>query len=271
SSVDPSAWKVALVSSTGRTRRVLPSRASRTALGGLAAKFPAPCPPLCTNCAVSSVPLARAGLSVNQMVAGTPTRCRAKEPSLDGVRVPESAVCTKRRPDPAAVAAVGWAWAGFDADEALPEPVAATATTPPAPTRIPRTTPTSTGDRRTSYDRLFEPDALVVAALGVEEQGDQGDLEQQVQQAAAEGAAPREDHQGEREKGHGDAQDVAPLPLVGDAVPGGDAADRDEGKERYEEPAEEQGDGAVDVQQEDGDLKRLRLRLVDPPALFHGL
>src|SRR5438270_7051069 len=117
---------------------------------------------------------------------------------------------------------------------------------------------------------LLEPDALVVAALGVQEERHQGDLEEEVDEAAAEQAGVSGDDKGKGEQRHPDAQDVSPLALVGDAVSGQDAAGDHQQAERSEEAPENQGDDPVEVEQENRDLQGLRLRLVDPPALFHA-
>src|SRR6266480_8131694 len=69
--------------------------------------------------------------------------------------------------------------------------------------------------------RLLEPDALVRATLGVEEQADERAIEQQrddYREVDDLGAEHGEEHD-ELEHGSGDGDRIRPLPLVGDPVP----------------------------------------------------
>ena len=76
--------------------------------------------------------------------------------------------------------------------------------------------------------------------------------------------------QDEREERHEQREPVAPLVLVGDAVACADAAGDHGQTDRAEEGAEQQENCGLGVEQEDGDLQRLGLRRVDPPARLHG-
>ena len=105
----------------------------------------------------------------------------------------------------------------------------------------------------------------------MQEERDQRELEQEIDHATAQEAAAVGDREYEWEQGHGHAEDVAPLALVCDAVAGRDTANDDHGApHRNGQAAENQADDPVEVEQEDGDLQGLGLRLVHPPALFHG-
>src|SRR2546421_12522895 len=87
--------------------------------------------------------------------------------------------------------------------------------------------------------RLLEPDALVRATLGVEEQADQRAVEQQRddhREVDDLGAEHGEEHD-ELEDGSGNGDRIRPLPLVGDPVP----ADR-EPDDRHQAVTQARGD-----------------------------
>src|SRR6266568_9606264 len=123
------------------------------------------------------------------------------------------------------------------------------------------------------FKRLLEPDALVRAALGVEEQADQRAVEQQRddhREVDDLGAEHGDEHDG-LEDGSGDGDWIRPLPLVGDPVP----ADREpddrhqaEQEARRDDP-EQQAEDGVDVEEERAQDEGLRLGLVQELALVH--
>jgi len=121
-----------------------------------------------------------------------------------------------------------------------------------------------------------EPDALVLAALRVYQQCEQGHREDQ---ADKEGDAQNRadtvsaDIDDEREKsnaGDEDADPVSPALFVGDAESGSGLTGHDRQPEKIEQPATKDAENRGDVEQHDGDLKSLRLGRVCPAAGFHG-
>src|SRR5439155_4078099 len=81
---------------------------------------------------------------------------------------------------------------------------------------------------------------------------------------------PVDDRLDERQEGHQQAEPVAPLPLVGDAEAGGDPTGDEQQGDGRQEPAADQREEGVDVEQEHRDLQRLRLRRVGPAPGLHG-
>src|SRR5438105_7286948 len=119
-----------------------------------------------------------------------------------------------------------------------------------------------------------EPDSLVLPALGMEQQGHQGDLEHEGHQGGQVGGAPEqaagEQVQSQGDEGHHHPESVAPLALVGDAVAGPHLSGDEGQAQGHDEAAAQQLEEGVDVEQEHGDLQGLGLRVVDPPAALHG-
>src|SRR5487761_1113403 len=129
------------------------------------------------------------------------------------------------------------------------------------------------GDGPNRRSRSAEPDALVVAAFGMEQQRPQHPGEQQVQDA---GEATAHDDDGEHaeevEEGEDDAPPVPPLPVVCDPVRSdGEHEDREvEDARSPQDDRVDEGERGVQVREHDGALQRLRLALVHPSAFRHG-
>ena len=101
----------------------------------------------------------------------------------------------------------------------------------------------------------------------MQEESDEGHIEYEAQDVDL-GLASRQEN--EREKRDADSEAVAPLAFVGDAIATADASGSESKAPHTEQTTEHQGEDAVEVQQEDGDLQGLRLSGVEPPAGIHA-
>src|SRR5581483_8461116 len=116
---------------------------------------------------------------------------------------------------------------------------------------------------------LGEPDLLVLPALGVGQQGHEGDGEHQADRVAqGRGHRLADELEGEAQDGEDHPEDVAPLLPVGDPVARGPVG---QGEGQGHAERSHQGEERLEVEEERGDLQRLGLVGVEEALrLGHG-